>query len=357
VLNNEFRISFVHKIPLFTSLEQIINVNMEEKIIIETAIDNLQKHYTLKANWKHKSKCPKEIDGEFAIVINDNDLKFNLEIKRELRNYQMPQIIEMATAYKPLIIVATKIFPKIKEELRQHNISYLETNGNIYIKYKKNFLWLDTQKPLAIERENINRAFSKTGLKVIFQLLLNKDLINKPYREIARDTAVALGNINYVINGLREMNFLVQKTTGIKMLTNKPELITKWASAYGEKLKPSIKLGRFRFLKAEDFANWKKIKLQHPETCWGGEPAADILTNYLAPEELTIYTLETRNELLKNYRLIPDENGNVIVFTKFWTSTFVKNNVAPALLVYADLMQKNDTRCTETAQKIYDEFI
>jgi hypothetical protein len=332
-------------------------MNIEEKFIIETAIDNLQKYYAMKANWKHKSKSPKEIDGEFAIVLNDNELKFNLEIKRELRNHQMPKIKEMAIEYKPLIIVAANIFPKIKEELRQSDISYLETNGNIYIKNKKNFLWLDAQKPLPVEKENINRAFSKTGLKVIFQLLLNKDLINKPYREIASDTAVGLGNINYVIHGLKEMRFLVQKNTDVKMLHNKHELINKWITAYAEKLKPSIKIGTFRFLQEQDFKNWKKIKLQNPNTCWGGEPAGEILTNYLDPEELTIYTLETRNELLKNYRLIPDENGNVRVFTKFWTNTLGKKNVAPALLVYADLMQKNDTRCTETAQKIYDEFI
>ena len=32
-------------------------------------------------------------------------------------------------------------------------------------------------------------------------------------------------------------------------------------------------------------------------------------------------------------------------------------HVVPPLLLYADLMNTNDRRCIETAQKIYDEFI
>ena len=32
------------------------------------------------------------------------------------------------------MVVATRLFPKIKEELRHNNIAYLEANGNIFLK-------------------------------------------------------------------------------------------------------------------------------------------------------------------------------------------------------------------------------
>ena len=101
-------------------------------------------------------------------------------------------------------------------------------------------------------------------------------------------------------------------------------------------MKPNIKIGTFRFLKAEEFTSWKNMPLLKGETYWGGEPAGDILTDYLRPAELTLYSTEKRNELIKKYRLIPDDKGNIKVYQKFWHSIEVNNNVVPPLLVYAD---------------------
>ena len=116
-------------------------------------------------------------------------------------------------------------------------------------------------------------------------------------------------------------------------------------------------MGTFRFLKETDFDNWKKIELKVGKTCWGGEPAGDLLTNYLRPEELTIYTTETRSDLILNYRLVPDSNGKIKVFKKFWTHEEVNHTVVPPILAYADLINEGDRRCTETAQKIYDDYL
>lgn len=77
----------------------------------------------------------------------------------------------------------------------------------------------------------------------------------------------------------------------------------------------------------------------------------------MRPAEITLYTTETRNELIKNYRVIPDEKGNIKVFKKFWHQENANENTVPPLLVYADLINTNDRRCTATAQKIYDEFL
>ena len=91
---------------------------------------------------------------------------------------------------------------------------------------------------------------------------------------------------------------------------------------------------------------------------WGGEAAGDLLTNFLRPAELTLYTTETRNELIKNYKLLPDEKGNIKVYQKFWKEEDGDDKAwVNPLLVYADLINKNDRRCTETAQKIYDEYL
>ena len=328
---------------------------MKELEIINKALDNLAKNVEITGDWKENA--PKDLDGEIDFLINNQHCKLYVEVKKELRNHQLQQIQALALKHKNhFIIVAEKIFPKIKEELRQNEIPYLEANGNIWLKQGKTFLWIDTNKDFNAEKEKINRAFTKTGLKVIFHFLLNDDNVNQTYRDLAIITGVGLGNINYVINGLKETGHLLKLNKTKYKLINKKALIEKWMMAYEERLKPTLFMGKFKFMKPEDFVNWKEMQFKNKNTIWGGEPAGDILTNYLKPAELTIYTEETRAELIKNYRLIPDPTGNIKVYKKFWNEN-ERGNAAPPLLAYADLMNTGDQRNIETANKIYDNVL
>ncbi|MEQ9582509.1 MAG: type IV toxin-antitoxin system AbiEi family antitoxin, partial [Arenibacter sp.] len=66
---------------------------------------------------------------------------------------------------------------------------------------------------------------------------------------------------------------------------------------------------------------------------------------------------EPRNKLMKNYRLVPDEGGNVKIYEKFWKDNTEEKEAVHPLLAYADLIMKGDRRCTETAEKIYNEYL
>jgi hypothetical protein len=328
---------------------------MRDNEIVHIALENLQKNVGITGTWKDNG--PREMDGEMELIVENHPVKFNAEIKQELRNHQLPQIIQQAERFAPLIVVANRIFPKIKEELRNNHIAYLEANGNIYLNQGGIMLWLDGQKPVQALTEKGNRAFTKTGLKVLFHFLLDEQLVQLRYREIAHIINVGLGNVNYIMNGLKELNFLIEVREQTFRLNNKKELMQKWMVAYEERLKPALLLGTFRFLKEEDFLNWKNLGIDTAKTKWGGEPAGDLYTNYLRPQTLTLYTIENRNELIKNYRLIPDEKGNIKVYKKFWHLEDGPTPTVPPLLIYADLMNTNDRRCIETAQKIYDGFL
>jgi hypothetical protein len=98
------------------------------------------------------------------------------------------------------------------------------------------------------------------------------------------------------------------------------------------------------------------MELNIEKTAWGGEPAGDILTDYLHPGELTMYTTETKAELMKNYKLIPDNNGNIKIYQRFWENATEANTVPP-LLVYTDLINAGDRRSFDTAQKIYNDYL
>ena len=333
---------------------------MNEQEIIALAVENLYKNTNIKGKWEAFDK--NDINGQLKFNIGNKHLSYNIKIRDEWRSHQLPQIKTFNEQHPPIMVVATRLFPTFKEELRLHNIAYLEANGNIYLKNKETTIWIDTNKPIETAKKTVSRAFTKTGLKVVFQFLIDESWINRPYRQIAGQTGTGIGNITNIITGLKQQGFMLSIAKNKYKLNNKQALMNQWCAAYDVKLKPTLKVATFRFLKEEDFMNWKNLPIQIGKTCWGGEPAADLLTNFLKPAELTLYTVETRNELIKNYRLIPDENGQVKVYQKFWNDEEVQaiqqdGLIAPPLLVYADLINTNDRRCTETAQKIYDAFI
>ncbi len=328
---------------------------MNPQEIIHNALHNIKTKANIIGKWKD-TVDKNRIDGELKLKIENLAIHLFTDIKTEIRTIHLDKIEELAKEYHPFIVVAQRIFPKIKEELRNRNIAYLEANGNIYLKEKGLFLWIEANNNLEIKDKTTNRAFTKTGLKVVYQFLLNEEWINYTYRQIAGETNTGIGNINNIFTGLKQEGFLLQLKDQYK-LENKKKLLERWLMEYDKRLKPTLTMGTFRFLKEEDFYNWKKLQLQNGKTWWGGEPAGDIFTNYLRPEKLTIYTTETRSDLMKNYRLVPDTNGNVKIFKKFWEYDEVNGKMVHPLLAYTDLINKEDRRCTETAQKIYDEYL
>lgn len=330
---------------------------MKEEAIIDLAKENLEKSTSFQIEWI-KQNSLNDLDGELLLKIDDEVInQFTIEVKKEIRNNQVHQIEHMAREYKNFLIIAYYIDTKAKKELRKLDIPYMESNGNLYYHKNNYFLWLDNNKSLKLNKEKTNRAFTKTGLKAVFHFLQFEEDINLPYRIIANLTNTALGNVPNILKGLKEQGFLLQLSEKEFKLQNKRELFKRWRTTYQQDLKPTLEIGTFRFLKQEDFLNWRNIQLTSGKSWWGGEPAADIYTNFLKPEVLTIYTLESRSEIMKNYRLVPDPKGNVQVFQKFWEKDDLKEKTAPPLLVYADLMNTGDRRCKETAEKIYNEFL
>jgi hypothetical protein len=327
---------------------------MSENQIAQKALARLHEHTGLQGRWK---PLENDIDGELDLYLTGGDLHFFVEVKKELRQYQLPQIFEAAEKYQPFMVVAEKIFPTLKEKLREKKIGYLDVAGNIYVDTGHQLVWVDGKKPIETKETITNRAFTKTGLKTVFYLLLKKDAINMPYRKLADITDVALGNINNVIEGLKDARFILRINDTTLKLQNKRELLDRWIAGYGETLKPTLHAGTYKFWDKDKLRNWQTLPMDHNDALWGGEPAAELLTNYLTPTHLTIYT-NWKNPIVTKWTLIPDDNGNVHFYKKFWKDELpTEDKTVPPLLVYADLMLTDDPRCQETALKIYDKYL
>ncbi len=317
-----------------------------EREVVHIALENLHHTAGIEGFWYETGP----LEGGLDLIINGTKHTFVVEVQREVRTHQLRQIEDFFHRHENFMLVANRIFPKIKEELRQKEIPYIEANGNFFLKRGDIFLFVDTQKNIDIERNKGNRAFTKTGLKVLFYLLQHKEAINLTQRELAEKTDVGLGNIPQVIDGLKDTGYLIPLNNKNYVWENRAALIERWIAEYGTVLRPKLRRDKYT-LKGP----WQDVKFNKNLTVWGGEPAADILTNHLRPEKFLIFTRETRMDLIKNYRLIPDKNGEIEVLEMFWKHQNEKT--VPPLLVYADLILEGGKRNKETAEKIYHEYI
>lgn len=328
---------------------------MNEIDILNNAIHNLEKSIPINWDWKTVDyNKDKEVDGELSVILNNQKKIFFVEIKKDVKNHQLFNILNYKNKFTNFLLVAEKLYPKVKKELRENRVNYLEGNGNVYINTDDLFLYIDTNEVAKTQKEKGNRAFTKTGLKVIFQFLLKPELINQTQREIAEVTNVALGNIPLIMNGLLETNLIVRLNKNEYVINNYEELLNKWITEFEQTLKPTLFKQRFRFQNKDK--DWRTLQLNTDKTVWGGEPAGDIITNHLRPEKFTLYTKETTKELIINYKLLPDDEGEVAVYDMFWNNDY-DTNTAPKELVYTDLMITDDKRCKETAKLIFNEYI
>ncbi|SEJ48654.1 hypothetical protein SAMN04487995_4950 [Dyadobacter koreensis] len=327
---------------------------LAENEIVGRALRNLEENTGITGHWTSvQNPYISETDGETRINMKETTVTFNTEVKREFRDYHLDKLIRQAKLNRPLMLIADKIYPAQKQRLRENGIAYLDTAGNIYISDGNLLLWLDGQKPVHLGADTkTNRAFTKAGLKVVYAFLQNPEAVNFTYREIASFAKVALATINEAILSLKEAGHIVQVNKNRMVLSNKRELLENWIIGYKNILKPSLLLGTYHFAASDQ---WKQMEL--PATAvWGGEPAGDLETAHLNPQQWTIYTAQAKLEIVKMLRLAPKPDGNLNIYNKFWmdTAVYPDNIMTPELITYADLVITGDARCIETANIIYE---
>jgi hypothetical protein len=205
-----------------------------------------------------------------------------------------------------------------------------------------------------------NKVFTVTRLKILFALICDAELAGAPHRTIAVAAGVALGAVPAAFADLQQLGYLLVADKRRRLNASK-RLLDEWALAYARILRPKTLLGTYT---ARDFDTWQKWKLDPAQARWGGEPAAQLLVQYLRPGVLTIYTDKLPPRLMVEQRLVkagrmPQEHL-VEVRRPFWGETLRTEgrvDTVPPALVYADLLATGDGRCIETAQMVYEEYL
>ena len=252
------------------------------------------------------------------------------------------------------VIIADYLTKNTAEELKQNGVNYLDASGNAFIKTKDLFIYIEGRKSKINKKTNQTRAFQEAGLKLILLLISNPETLQYSYRELAEKTGIALGSVSNIFKELEDSHYLL-KTKNTRVLKNQEEIIERWVIAYNELLKPRSFRKKMRAIgnqfNVNHVLNTSDIKLY-----FGGEPGGELLTRHLKPKDYIIYTDEETSRVAKELKLVPDETGNIELYSKFWTDSLHLQNkyAAPSLVVYADLLATGNNRNIETAKIILE---
>ena len=340
-----------------------------ERVVLEAAIAAVHRTAGIKLKAKTEVKRGDRIlDAEITLEGHKN-ARFAVEVKKWAQQANFGALVNRIQQLPEKgMLVADYVDPMMADRLRDLEIPYLDTVGNVYINEKQIYVLVKRTRTQANKEENTQgllktreqgRAFNPTGLKVVYAIMKDEALLNAAYREIAEKADVALGTVGRVINDLKQGKFLIETPPKKRRLKNKKQLLDKWVEAYLEKLRPKLFVGTFS---TENNEWWQgpDYGVEEYGAWWGGEVAAAKLTRYLKPEEVTVYLpKEGGEELFTDYRFRKEPKGNIHVYRAFWDQNQNYQHddaeIVDPLIVYADLLATGEVRNLETARKLYDK--
>jgi hypothetical protein len=282
------------------------------------------------------------------------------EVRRTLRPATLgPLLLRLRDWKQPTLLLTDYVTPTMAQMLRDADVAFADTVGNAYLHLDGAYIYVIGNVPKQLPRaERVNRAFQPAGLRIVFALICQPELIELPTRDLAERLHVANGTVGRVLEDLAHLGFVTTIGRRDRRLHNLRELLERWAMVYPAQLRPTLVRRR---LNAEVAEWWKKEKFGHGVEL-GGEPAAARLTKYLKPGTVTMYVRpepKPLNELIVRHRLRTDANGTVEVLETFWPQEIPTDQagLVPTPLIYADLLATGDARCIETAKLLYDEYL
>jgi len=303
---------------------------------------------------------PGGVDGGFDALV-----RVNAPVGTELYEVQLKSRVSPGSAaavrppgHRRLLMVTSHVSEPVAEVWRRRDIHYVDSAGNMYLRWRG--LLVDVRgrrRPSAPQPAAPGkplRAFKPGGLRVLFALLCDPDLITAPYRDIAAFSGASLGTVQWVIKELEGAGY-VYSAAHTRRLHRVRDLFGRWVEAYTLDLWPRLPLGRFD---SPDPMWWTTADqaLRAEDAQWGGEIAAHRLNPHLRPGRAVVYASKLPRRLLIDQRFRKAEGeGTVEIRERFWNFGQAPPDLTvPTPLIYADLIASADPRQLEAAAELRD---
>ncbi|GAC1593486.1 MAG: hypothetical protein NVS3B25_15390 [Hymenobacter sp.] len=259
----------------------------------------------------------------------------------------------------PSIAVAEYIPRLLAERLRHQGQYYADAMGNAWLEAAEQGLTLLLSGARSRKLPVVtNQAFQLQGLRLVFYLLVDPDLVQLPNLVLARRTRLPLPAVNDALLDLTQQGFVLEEHG--RHLVNRAELLARWVTGYGGVLRPHLPVQRYRWLNG-----WQRKLAGGPlepksRLWWGGAAAARRLLGCSTwPTAITLYT-HSLNDSPRWHQmgLAPHPSGPVEVVQLFPQGRkFSADHCVHPLLVYADLVLAGDHPSARIAHQLRQRYL
>lgn len=304
-----------------------------------------------------------EADAIVELAINGQAHRYIVECKSKVDRKSIISQVKTAlsTLPAPGLLIAPYVSREIADYCRETNLQFIDTHGNAYLNAPGMYVYVKGEKDLTGRNTTrVGRGTTNpTALRIAFILLCQPATVQASYREIMESAGVSLGAISSTFDDLKRRGLLQDaERARHRQLLEPKRLFDEWVTNYPVVLRPKLNPRRFS---APDPNWWQSVQPDTLGAVWGSEVAAERITRYLKPATQTLYVEPAAmnsclRHLISTYRLRPDPYGQIEILEKFWNLPSDPKNpdIAPAILVYADLMETLEPRNSEAARMIWE---
>jgi len=340
---------------------------MNERKLTSTALDQLASNTGLTASvTEFTPSLGKEDSGNALIRFDNPKAQLVAKLIKWAADTDSRTVIrklgEIANGHDK-ILICDYVNEELGRRLRESHINYLDRAGNAYLNISSIHVSIQGKAPAdKTNSRPSNRLFTEVGMKIVFALLTNPNLLNANYRQIANCANVSMGAIGWGLRELKDQAFVVENMKKLRW-NDRPKLLSQWVEEY-PLLKKKTQLGKYY---TQDSDWWKTVQLDKYGAVLGGEIAALSYKRDFQPKLGSIYVGRNKQgALVRDLQLVSSDdlgtglNPNIEIRSRFWGDTQDNNeynNVTNPLLTHADLMDTWDTKSREIAEHINQQYL
>jgi len=364
--------------------------NYEHGTIIghrDVAMPHLEPYLALLATWmpgvatrvlKEPRQGRARFDAALAWKGPRGTIRYLLEEKGHLQNQDVRVVIDQLQRWREqlpgaeraakLLLLAPTVRPHQAAVLERAGIDYVDLAGNAHLAGPGLLVHVEGRQ--AVKEPLARRGRPNKGwVKAVLTLLVQPELVNRPYRDTAEQADVALGTVAACIQDLIARGLLVE-AKGRREVLDRQQLVALWVQAYVDVLRPKLTERRFQVRAETKPEMWHRLDdvLAKRDVRWAltGADAAERTTNYFHAEDTEIYAplaaFDDR-EILKRLVAQPAaRGGNLLVIeppapAATPDATAAPPPAAPDLLAYAELRYRGTEQALEAAEMLLPAVI
>lgn len=158
---------------------------------------------------------PRMADALVQVTFRSGKQQFYVEVKGEVRQPVLKHLLDKFGKERDKWLLVAKYIPDLlKEELRKNGINYLEATGNCYLNAGNIYLYINDREVKPVRQTPAGKLWNASGLKLLFVLIQDPQLIEATYRNLADVAGIALGSISPLMEELGREGYIKKRHPG-----------------------------------------------------------------------------------------------------------------------------------------------